>query len=383
MKPLTEDFLPYNSPRIDDEEINEVIDTIKSGWLTMGPKTLAFENNFANYTGARHAISCNSCTAALHLSLIAAGIGPGDEVITTPYTFATTANVIVHVGAKPVFVDIKKDSFNIDPEKIAAAITPATKAIIPVDFGGLPCDLKEITHIAQENDLSVFEDAAHSMGAEYNGKKIGTLADTTSFSFYATKNMTTGEGGMITTEDDELAEKMRLLRLHGISHDAWKRYTKEGSWYYEIELCGWKYNMTDIQASLGIHQLKKIDRFCKIRKQYADLYSKYLSNTEGLILPREEDGKKHVFHLYPLLLEDYDRNQFIQEMTQRGIGCSVHFIPLHLHPFYQRTFKYAKGDFPNAEWTYEREVSLPLYPGMSPHDLSHVCKTIEDILEAK
>ena len=380
---MTEEFLQYNAPQIEDDEINEVIDTLRSGWLTMGPKTLAFEKKIAEYTGAQEAISCSSCTAALHLSLLAADIGPGDEVITTPYTFAATANVIVHAGAKPVFVDICRDTFNIDPEKIREAITPRTRAIIPVDFGGMPCDMGEITEIAKDSGLLVFEDAAHSLGAEYGGKKIGTLADTTSFSFYPTKNITTGEGGMITTNNEALAEKLRLLRLHGISKDAWKRYSKEGSWYYEVELCGWKYNMTDIQASLGIHQLDKIDRFYEIRRRYAGTYSDLLSGHEGIILPRELPGRKHVFHLYPILLENYDRNRFIEEMAGKGIGCSVHFIPLHLHPYYRNTFGFSRGDYPCAEWVYEREVSLPLYPGMSLRSVQRVGKAVGEILDGK
>jgi dTDP-4-amino-4,6-dideoxygalactose transaminase len=378
---VVSEFLPYNVPLIEDDEIQEVVDTLKSGWLTMGPKTFAFEKLVAEYTGARHAISCNSCTAALHLSLLAAGIGPGDEVITTPYTFAATANVIVHTGAKPVFADVRKDSFNIDPVRIAEAVTPRTRAIVPVDFGGLPCDIKEISEIAEDNNLAVFEDAAHSMGSEYHGKKVGTLTDTTSFSFYATKNITTGEGGMVTTDDDTLAEKMRLGRLHGISKDAWNRYSREGSWYYEIESCGWKYNMTDIQAALGIHQMKKLDRFYETRKQYADMYHHLLGSRDDIILPSEQPGKKHVFHLFPVLLKDYDRRRFIQEMTERGIGLSVHFIPLHLHPFYQNAFRYARGDFENAEWLYDREVSLPLYPAMSSESVHRVCETMGDILD--
>lgn len=380
---LTRKFLPYHSPLIEEDEINEVVDTLRSGWLTMGPKTLVFEKQIAEYTGAQEAISCSSCTAALHLSLLAADIGPGDEVITTPYTFAATGNVIVHAGAKPVFADIHKETFNIDPEKILEAVTKKTKAIIPVDFGGLPCDLKEIMEIAQDHDLFVFEDAAHSIGAEYEGKKIGNLADTTSFSFYPTKNITTGEGGVITTNDKSLAERLRLLRLHGISKDAWKRYTKEGSWFYEIELCGWKYNMTDIQASLGIHQLNKIERFYDIRKQYVDIYSGHLSKRDDIILPKEWPGKKHAFHLYSILLENYDRTCFIEEMVKKGIGCSVHFIPLHLHPYYQKSFGFSKGDFKNAEWVYEREVSLPLYPGMSQESVYRVCNAVGEILDGE
>lgn len=378
---MPEDFVNYNVPLIEDDEINEVIDTLRSGWLTMGPKTIAFEEKIKEYTGARNAISCSSCTAALHLSLLAAGIGPGDEVITTPYTFTSTANVIVHAGAKPVFADIRKETFNIDPEKICEAVTPKTKAIIPVDFAGLPCDMKEIAEIAEENNLFVFEDAAHSLGAEYGGEKIGVLADTTSFSFYATKNITTGEGGMVTTDDNTLAERIRLLRLHGISRDAWKRYSQQGNWFYEVEECGWKYNMTDIQASLGLHQLKKIERFYEIRKRYAVRYSELLSRIEGLRYPKEWPGKKNVFHLFPVILERYNRNRFIEEMSKKGIGCSVHFIPLHLQPYYQKTFGFSNGDFPIAEWLYEREVSLPLYPGMNEQSVNRVCDAVGDILD--
>ena len=377
---MKKNYLPYCQPSIGKEEIKEVVDTLKSGWLTMGPRAIKFEEMIARYTKAKYAVVLNSCTAALHLSLIALGIGKGDEVITTPFTFASTGNVIIQVGAKPVFVDIERKTFNIDPKEIEKAITSKTKAIMPVHYAGQACDMTAIMKIAKKYHLFVIEDAAHMIGAEYKGKKIGTFGDATCFSFYATKNMTTGEGGAVTTNNKTLAEKIMVLRLHGISKDAWKRYDKKGSWYYEIEECGWKYNITDIQAALGIHQIKKLDKFNKIRRKYAQIYNRELSGIKGIITPYEKPNVKHVYYLYPILLENYNRDEFIEKMAQNGIGCSVHFIPLHLHPFYQK-LGYKKGDFPNAEWVYEREVSLPLYPKMKYSDLLFVAKTIKNILK--
>ena len=376
---MKKNYLPYCQPSIGKEEIKEVVDTLKSGWLTMGPRTIKFEEMIARYTKAKYAVVLNSCTAALHLSLIALGIGKGDEVITTPFTFASTGNVIIQVGAKPVFVDIERKTFNIDPKEIEKAITSKTKAIMPVHYAGQACDMTAIMKIAKKYHLFVIEDAAHMIGAEYKGKKIGTFGDTTCFSFYATKNMTTGEGGAVTTNDKTLAEKIMVLRLHGISKDAWKRYDKKGSWYYEIEECGWKYNITDIQAALGIHQIKKLDKFNKIRRKYAQIYNRELSGIKGIITPYEKPNVKHVYYLYPILLENYNRDEFIEKMAQNGIGCSVHFIPLHLHPFYQK-LGYKKGDFPNAEWVYEREVSLPLYPKMKKKDIKLVVDSIKKII---
>ena len=373
-------FLPYFQPSIGRAEIEEVVDTLNSGWLTMGPKTLEFERLIAEYTGAKHAIAVNSCTAALHLSLIALDIGKGDEVITTPFTFAATGNVIIHAGAKPVFVDIDRATYNINPEKVERAITKRTKAIMPVHYAGQACDMRTINRIAEKHHLFTIEDAAHAIGAEYEGKKIGTFADATCFSFYVTKNMTTGEGGAITTDDDKLADKLRILRLHGISRDAWKRYTSAGDWYYEIEECGWKYNMTDMQAALGIQQIKRLDEFIAVRREYAQIYTEELSKISGVITPYEMPNSKHVYHLYPILLSSYDRKKFIEQMKERNIGCSVHFIPLHLHPFYQRIFKFRKGDFPSSEWVYEREVSLPLYPRMTKKDLVYVVNAVADVL---
>lgn len=371
-------FLPYNLPSIGEEEINGVSETLRSGWLTMGPKTLEFERLIADYVGAKYAVSANSCTAALHLSLLALGIGPGDEVITSPFTFAATGNTIIHAGAKPVFADISKDTFNIDPEKIESKITPNTKAIIPVHYAGQACDIKAIQDIAYDHNLFVIEDAAHAIGSEYEGKKIGSFGDTTCFSFYATKNMTTGEGGAITTDSEELANKMRALRLHGISKDAWDRYSEKGKWYYEIEESGWKYNMTDIQAAIGIPQIKKLDSFIETRIKYAKIYNSMFAGLD-VVTPFEDPRAKHIYHLYPLLLNEYPRDKFIEEMNKEGIGCSVHFIPLHLHPLYTR-MGFKKGDFPVAEWVYEREVSLPLYPKMTESQVFRVVNSVVDIL---
>jgi len=383
-KMLRPEFLPFHQPSIEDEEIQEVVDTLKSGWITTGPKTKLFEKKFQEYIGCKHAIAVSSCTAGLHLALVAAGVGQGDEVITTPYTFATTGEVIIQIGAKPVFVDIEEDGFNIDVTKIPEAITPETKAIIPIHFAGEPCDMDEIMKIAQENNLFVIEDAAHAVGAEYKGKKIGNIGDVTVFSFYATKNLTTGEGGMVTTNNDELAEKIRLLSLHGISKDAWKRYTAEGSWYYEILYAGYKYNMTDIQASLGIHQLNKLEKFLSIRQKYAQRYSSAFADVSEIKTPPVNHHVRHAWHLYVIRLNSaslsIDRKQFIEALKAENIGSSVHFIPLHLHPYYKKKYGYKQGDYPNSEQVYSRVISLPLFPKMADADLEDVIKAVKKVV---
>ncbi len=376
------EFLPYCLPAVGNEEIDEVVDTLKSGWLTMGPKTIKFEGMIANYCGTKHAVSVNSCTAALHLCLLGYDIGPGDEVITSPYTFAATGNVIVHTGARPVLVDVDKRTCNITPDNVRRAITKKTKAIIPVHFAGQPCEMDEIMEIAEENDLVVIEDAAHAIGAEYKGKKIGGIGHATCHSFYATKNMTTGEGGAVTTNDDRLADRIRILRLHGISRDAWQRYSATGNWYYEIEECGWKCNMTDIQASLGMHQLNKLDSFIQIRREYAKVYNDLFSAIPQLITPYERNDVMHPYHIYPLVLDGVDRNGLIEFLKANNVGTSVHFIPLHLHPFYMRTFGFARGAFPNAEWVYDREISLPLFPTMTREDLEYIVSKVIEFVKS-
>jgi len=356
-------YLPYCQPSIDEEEIEAVSDVLKSGWLAMGERTLEFERKLAEYVDADYVVAVSSCTAALHLSLLALGIGKGDEVITTPFTFAATAHAIVYTGATPVFADIDKDTYNIDPNEIVKKITPRTKAIIPVHYAGLPCDMDDIRDIASKYNLFVIEDAAHAIGASYKGEKIGSISDTTCFSFYATKNMTTGEGGALATNSEEIATKIKSLRQFGMSRDAWKRYTDKGSWYYEITDCGWKYVTTDIQSALGIVQLSKLDDFINKRQHYAEIYNEALRDY-GVI----PVGQDHVYHLYPFLVPD--RDELIEKMNTLGIGCSVHFTPLHLQPYYRQT------GFPNAEWVYEREISLPLYPSMTESDIERVIECV-------
>jgi len=378
------EFLPFSSPLISEDEITEVADTLRSGWLTTGPKVKRFEEEFARYVESKHAVAVNSCTGALHLALVAAGIGQGDEVITTPFTFIATANVILHVGAKPIFVDVRPDTFNIDVEKLEAVITPKTKAIMPVHYAGQPCEMDEILGIAEKHNLLVIEDAAHAVAAEYKGKKIGTIGDATCFSFYATKNLVTGEGGMVTTEDGRVAEKIRILSLHGMSRDAWKRYTAAGSWYYEVIYPGYKYNMTDIQASLGLHQLRKLPRFQKRREEIAKDYNEAFAALDTIKTPFLKPDIKHAWHLYVVKVVPeklkIDRAQFIEALGREGIGTSVHFIPVHLHPYYRETFGFKRGDFPVAEEAYERVVSLPLYPKMSDGDVKRVIESVKKVV---
>lgn len=377
-------YLPYSLPLIEDNDINEVVDALKSNWLSKGPKTLEFENRFAAYVGAKHAIAMNSCTAALHIALVAKGIGPGDEVITTPLTFAATANTIIHTGARPVFVDVDPETGCIDASKIEEKITKKTKAIVPVHFGGQACEMDTILKLSEDYGLFVSEDAAHAIYSTYKGKMIGSIGDATSFSFYATKNLCTGEGGMLTTNDDRLAEKARILSLHGMDKNAWNRYDKNGSWYYEILYPGYKYNMTDIQAALGLIQLKKLDEMQRIRETYSQKYNRSFSGVPEITTPRQIADNRHSWHLYVIRINDgsldIDRDQFIKELAQENIGTSVHFIPLHLHPYYKATFGYKMGDFPVAEEIFRRSISLPLYPKMAGQDVDNVIEAVEKIV---
>lgn len=385
-------FLPYALPSIGEEEIDEVVDSLRSGWITTGPKVKRFEADLAAYLKSKHAIAVNSCTAGLHVALAALGIGPGDDVIVPTLTFCSTANVVVHLGARPVLVDIASD-FNVAPEKIEAALTSSTKAIVPVHYGGQPCDLAAIYKIAASHNLPVVEDAAHAIGSAYRGHPIGSGAiqdekfdfpHATVFSFYATKNMTTGEGGAISTENDELAQRMRLLTLHGMSRDAWNRYTSAGSWYYEVTEAGYKYNMTDIQAALGIHQLRQLDQFIETRQRYARLYDEAFVDLTEIETPLTHTDRKHIYHLYVIKLRlerlTIDRAQFIEELKAFNIGTSVHFIPVHLHPFYQSHFGYQRGDLPYAERIFDQIISLPLYPKMSEEDISDVIRAVRHIV---
>lgn len=377
--------VPFAIPDVGEEEIAEVAKTLRSGWLTMGPKTREFEAALAKYTGAEHAVAVNSCTAALHLSLLAAGIGPGDEVITTPLTFAATANVIVHCGATPVFVDIDRDTFNISPEEIRKHVTPRTKAIIPVHYAGQPCKMSEIYQFVDlvsdlyRRDLVVIEDAAHAIGATYHGRKVGNLdSDTTCFSFYATKNMTTGEGGAITTNNASLAEQITRLRLHGMSKDAWKRYGPGQSWKYDIVDCGWKYNTTDLNSSLGLCQLQKLDAFNKRRRELSSLYTEQL---EDIVTVPQQVEDDHVRHLYPIQVRY--RDTFIEEMAKLNVFCSVHFIPLHMTEYYKQKYGYRPGFFPVCESIYSGLVSLPLFPKMSDDDALYVSECVKKVVDIK
>lgn len=379
-------FLPFALPDIDDPEIAEVTDSLRSGWVTTGPKTRRFESDFAEFIdGNCEAISVNSATAGLHLALEAIGISAGDEVITTPYTFTATAEVIRYLGAHPVFVDIDPNTFNIDPSKIEAAITPKTKAIIPVHFAGLACDMTSILTIARKHNLKVVEDAAHALPTRYQDQLIGSLdSDVTVFSFYATKTITTGEGGMIVTRNPEIAARCKVMRLHGISRDAFDRYTSnKPAWHYEVVAPGFKYNLTDLASSLGIHQLQKANRFQQRRQEMAERYTRELADLPLLFPPRAPDGDLHAWHLYVLRLTPQagiKRNQFIEAMAKCGIGCSVHFIPLHLHPYWRDSYHLQPQDFPYSLATYEQAVSLPLYTKMTDEDQTRVIAAIRGIL---
>ncbi|MEK7663932.1 MAG: DegT/DnrJ/EryC1/StrS family aminotransferase [Patescibacteria group bacterium] len=366
------------------EEVSEVVDTLKSGWITTGPKTHKFEQILRKYVGCKYTVALNSCTAGLHLSLIAAGIGFGDEVITTPFTFAATSNVILHVGAKPVFVDIQKDTYNIDPSLIERAITKKTKAIMPVHYGGHPCDMDEILKIAKKHNLVVIEDAAHAIGAKYKGRNIGTISDYTTFSFYATKNITTAEGGMVCLKDNNAEEKIRVMSLHGMNRDAWKRYSKKGYWYYEIKYPGFKYNMTDIQASMGMHQIKKLEGFIRKREKIAQFYNKNFKHVKEITIPTPRKYIKHARHLYSILIDidklKVDRNQFFIALDAENIGASVHFIPVHLHPYYKEKFGFRRGNFPNAEYIFDRIISLPMHPDLGKKDAEDVVRAVIKII---
>ena len=384
-KPVRSSFLHPFKHSIGKEEIDEVVDTLKSDWITTGPKTFKFEEIFFEYVNSKYAIAVNSCTAALHLAVVALGIGNGDEVITTPYTFAATAEVVINSDAKPVFVDVEKDTYNIDPAKIEDKITNKTKAIIVVHYAGHACEMDKIMEIAEKYDLYVIEDAAHAIGSKYKDKKIGSIGDATCFSFYATKNITTAEGGMITTNREDLADKMRILSLHGISKDAWKRYSSEGSWYYEIEYSGYKYNMSDLQASIGIHQMKKLDQMQKRREEIADMYNKSFDQIAQITTPTVKRYTTHAWHLYPIQVNpdmlSINRNEFIEALKAENIGTSVHFIPLHLHPYYKEKYGFKGDDFPNAESLYKNEISLPIYPKMEDKDVEDVITAVKKIID--
>jgi perosamine synthetase len=377
------EILPFHRSLIEEEEISAVLEVLRSGWLTTGPRVKEFEAAFASYIGASHAVAFNSCTAALHLALAAIGLEEGDEVIVPTMTFASSGEVVLYFKARPVLVDCQPGSFHAGPEQIASAITPRTKAIIPVHYAGYPCEMDAILSLARQHGIKVIEDAAHALPTRYHDRMVGTLGDITCFSFYATKTLTTGEGGMATTENPELAERMRILSLHGISKDAWKRYTAEGTWFYDILETGYKYNLTDVQAALGLAQLAKCDSMRERRAAIASRYTEAFGRSEAYTTPPSPEHTQHAWHLYVLQVKPdvlrIDRNRVIDELKKRGIGTSVHFIPLHLHSLYQQQLGYRTGQFPNAEERFEGSISLPIYPGLTEQDTERVIEALRGI----
>lgn len=382
-----QNFLPFALPEIGEEEIAEVVSSLRSSWVTTGPKTKQFESDFVEYVGGGlEAVAVNSATAGLHLGLEALGIGPGDEVITTTHTFTATAEIIRYLGADPVFVDIDANTLCIDVDAVEAAITPRTKAIIPVHFAGRSADMDRLLTLAKKHDLRVIEDAAHSLPTTCSGKMIGTLdSDVTVFSFYANKTITTGEGGMLVTRDPEIAKRARVMRLHGINRDAFDRFTaKAPNWYYEIVAPGFKYNMTDIAASMGIHQLKKANAFQEKRAHIAALYDDAMADLPIVRPPHAAKGDIHSWHLYVIQLDDsvaITRDQFVERMFSQGIGCSVHYIPLHLHPYWRDTYKLTPEMFPISQRIYEHTLSLPLYTRMTDDDVKRVVAAVKEALK--
>ena len=383
-KPVRDDFLPYGKQCLNTEEINEVIDTLKSNWITTGPKMRLFEEHFKDFIGSKYAIAVNSGTAALHISTSSININPGDEVITTPLTFVASANCVIYRGGTPIFADIKKDTYNIDPNEIKKKITPKTKAIIPVHFAGQPCDMDEICEIAQENDLYIIEDAAHAIDAEYNGKKIGNISDLTVFSFHPVKNITTAEGGMVTTNNEELYEKLLMFRTHGISKDAVKRFGKSGDFYYDMKYLGFRYNMSELHASLGIHQLNKLPNFQKRRREIVEIYDKGLKDIEEVKLPYVKSNIKHSWHLYIIQLNleklRVDRDFIFKALREENIGVNVHYIPVHFHSYYRNKFGLTKGILPNVEWLFPQLITIPIFAKMSDDDVNDVIYALKKVI---
>ncbi|MRR35661.1 DegT/DnrJ/EryC1/StrS aminotransferase family protein [bacterium] len=380
---MRDSFLPFSPPFLGPEEIGEVIDTLKSDWITTGPKARQFETDFAGFIGAEAALAVSSATDAMQVGLAALGVRPGDEVITTAMTFCSTVHVIEHLGARPVLVDVEPDTLCVDPDAVERAVTEKTRGILPVHIYGHPCDMNPLLEVAAARGLFVLEDAAHSLPARYNGQAIGTIGTATAFSFYATKNMTTAEGGMLTGDADLIA-KARMWSLHGMSRDAYKRYSAEGSWFYEVVLPGFKCNMTDIQASIGIQQLKKLPHFQERRREVVGRYHSAFGELPEVMVPVEREGCESAWHIYPLRLNldmlTIGRSEFIEELKARNIGASVHFIPIHIHPYYRDKYRFAPEDFPIAFANYRRLVSLPLHPRLSEQDVNDVVEAVRDVI---
>ena len=381
-------FLPFALPDIGEAEIAEVVDCLRSGWITTGPKTAKFEKEFAAFIGGGvEAVAVNSATAGLHLAVEALGIGPGDEVIVPVHTFTATAEIVRYMGADPVFVDVEASTLNMDPTKIEAALTKRTKAILPVHYAGLACNMDAIQQIARRHGIRVIEDAAHALPTTSGGAKIGSLdTDATVFSFYATKTLATGEGGMLVTRDPEIAKRARIMRLHGISRDVFDRYQAGGAWYYEVVAPGFKYNMTDIAASLGLHQLRRLYEMQQKRAEIAEIYTAAFADLPLIMPSGAPDGETHAWHLFPVRLTEkagINRNTFVDLLGAKGIGISVHYVPLHLHPYWRDRYGLKPADFPASTLAYENLVSLPIYSKMTPPDVERVVSAVRDALKPK
>jgi dTDP-4-amino-4,6-dideoxygalactose transaminase len=378
------EFLVFGAPLIEDDEVNELLDSIRRRWIGTGPKVAQFEQDFAAYKGREFAVAVSSCTAALHLALLASGIGPGDEVITTPMTFCATVNAIIHAGATPVLVDCQVDTMNIDPAAIEARIGPKTKAILIVHFAGRCCDMERIAALARAHRLLLIEDCAHAIESEYQGGKAGSFGEIGCFSFYATKNVVTGEGGMVITDDEAIAARIKMLALHGMSRDAWRRFSDSGYRHYEVMEAGFKYNMMDLQAALGIHQLKRVDRYWRRRQAIWDTYMEAFGDLPCVLPAPPEPGTRHAYHLFTPMIDvaalGRTRDWVLQALTAENIGVGVHYIPVHLHRYYQERFGWLPGEFPSAEWIGERTLSLPLSPGLSDADVADVCRAFRKVL---
>lgn len=381
--PIRDTWLPVAAPWIGEREKQLVLETLDSGWITTGPRAHELGARIATLAGARHGLAVSSCTAGLHVALAALGVGRDDEVVTTPYTFAASVNVIEHVGARPVLADVEPDTLCIDPEALERALTPRARAIITVDYAGHPCDYDAVRAIAGARGLPIVADAAHALGASWQGRPVGALATATAFSFYAIKNLTTAEGGAVVTDDDGLMDRMAMLSLHGMDRDAWKRYTSAGSWFYEVAAPGFKYNLPDVLAAIGLGQLERFAEFQRRRAAIVARYSEGLAGLAEVRLPRVRPGAVHAWHLFAIALElerlTCDRARFIEELRAENIGTTVNFIPIHFHPHFRDTLGHAPGSFPVAEDAYHRAITLPLFPRMSDADVDDVCAAVRKV----
>lgn len=384
--PVRKDYLPIAVPWIGEREKQLVLEALESGWITTGPKTQELARRIAEMAGAKHAVAVNSATGALHLALEALGVGPEHEVITSTWTFAATVNVIEHVGAKPVLVDVEPDTLNMDPRLVEKAITPRTRVVLSVDYGGQPCDYDALHALCDPRGIDIVDDAAHALGAAWRGRPVGSLAKVTAFSFYATKNMSTGEGGAAVTDDEGLADRIRLLSLHGMSRDAWKRYTATGSWYYEVVAPGWKYNLSDVLAAIGLGQLERFDEFQRIRGELVARYQANLASVPEVSTMKAREGLTHAWHLFPISIDldalTIERGRFIEELRAENIGTSVHFIPIHRHPHFRDSLQLTPDMFPVAEHAYARAITLPLFPRMTTRDVDDVCEAVRKVARA-